>query len=100
MIQYYMQKENQSNHMWGSPRLHLWCPLFNINMLPLSQIITNIIQYDNYAQLYSTMSLGDYQLIQVLSRYIHLFNEWMCHNFLQLNNIKIEVIIFGPKEKL
>uniref|UniRef100_A0A3P9D2F8 Reverse transcriptase domain-containing protein n=1 Tax=Maylandia zebra TaxID=106582 RepID=A0A3P9D2F8_9CICH len=78
-------------------------PLFNIYMLPLAQIINNNkINYHSYAddtQIYITMSPGDRGPVQALGKCIEEINDWLCHNFLQLNKNKTEVIVFGAKEK-
>lgn len=87
----------------GVPQGSILGPLlFSIYMLPLSQIITTYnINYHNYAddtQLYISMSPGDVEPIQTLNKCIEQINNWMSHNFLQLNNNKTEVLIFGPKK--
>ena len=64
-------------------------PLFNIYMLPLAQIMENTeIRYHSYAddtQIDITISPGDYNPIQTLSRCSEQINDWMCQSFLQLN---------------
>ncbi|CAJ1082756.1 hypothetical protein KUCAC02_009465 [Xyrichtys novacula] len=88
----------------GVPQGSILGPLlFNIYMLPLTQIIANNkISYHNYAddtQIYITMSPGDYNPIQTLSQCIEQINDWMCQNFLQLNKDKTEVIVFGAEDE-
>lgn len=88
----------------GVPQGSILGPLlFNIYMLPLAQIMEQYdISYHTYAddtQLYISVSPHDYSPLVSLSKCIHQINEWMCHNFLQLNVEKTEVIIFGPKKE-
>uniref|UniRef100_A0A669DF59 Reverse transcriptase domain-containing protein n=1 Tax=Oreochromis niloticus TaxID=8128 RepID=A0A669DF59_ORENI len=88
----------------GVPQGSILGPLlFNIYMLPLAQIIkNNKINYHSYAddtQIYITMSPGDRGPVQALGKCIEEINDWLCHNFLQLNKNKTEVIVFGAKEK-
>ncbi len=67
-------------------------------MLPLVQIVeNNNISHHNYADTNLT-SPGDYGPIQALSKCIEQINDWMCQNFLQLNENKNEMIVFGRKE--
>ena len=88
----------------GVPQGSILGPLlFNIYMLPLAKIMEkNNISYRRYSddtQIYITLSPGDYSPIQHLARCIEQINEWMCQNFLKLNEDKTEVIIFGPKNE-
>ena len=88
----------------GVPQGSILGPLlFNIYMLPLTQIMeNNKISYHSYAddtQLYITITPGDYNPIQVLSQCIEQINYWMHQSFLQLNRDKTEVIVFGAKDE-
>uniref|UniRef100_A0A3P9BKS9 Reverse transcriptase domain-containing protein n=3 Tax=Maylandia zebra TaxID=106582 RepID=A0A3P9BKS9_9CICH len=94
----------QTSITCGVPQGSILGPLlFNIYMLPLAQIINNNkINYHSYAddtQIYITMSPGDRGPVQALGKCIEEINDWLCHNFLQLNKNKTEVIVFGAKEK-
>uniref|UniRef100_A0A3B4FPC0 Reverse transcriptase domain-containing protein n=1 Tax=Pundamilia nyererei TaxID=303518 RepID=A0A3B4FPC0_9CICH len=94
----------QTSITCGVPQGSILGPLlFNIYMLPLAQIIkNNKINYHSYAddtQIYITMSPGDRGPVQALGKCIEEINDWLCHNFLQLNKNKTEVIVFGAKEK-
>lgn len=77
--------------------------LFNLYLLPLAQIMqNNSIFYNNYAdnkQICIALSTDNYCPIDSLNKYIQQNNEWMCHNFLQLNKDKIEIIVFSAKEE-
>ena len=88
----------------GVPQGSILGPLlFNIYILPLPQIIEQYnISYHTYVhdtQLYITVSPNDHSPLQQLNDCIEHIKEWMCHNFLQLNTNKTEIIIFGPKEE-
>jgi len=76
--------------------------LFNLYMLPLSQIIkNNHIAYHSYAddtQIY--LSPNDYSLIESMCQCIDGVNSWMWQNFLQPSKDKTEVIAFGNKDEV
>ena len=87
----------------GVPQGSILGPLlFNIYMLPLAQIMeNNEICYHSYAddtQIYITISPGDYNPIQTLSRCIEQINDLMCQSFLQLKD-ETEIIVFWSKEE-
>lgn len=42
---------------------------------------------------------GDKGLEQTLTKYIEDINDWVCHDLLQLNKKKTEVIVFVVKEQ-
>ena len=97
-------KSERTKITCGVPQGSILGPLlFNIYMLPLAQIMkNNKICYHNYAddtQIYITISPGDYSPIQTLTRCIDQIRDWMCQNFLQLNEDKTEIIVFGAKEE-
>ena len=87
----------------GVPQGSILGPLlFNLYMLPLGQIIkNNSVNYHSYAvdtQVYLALSPNDYTPLESLCGCIDQINNWMSHNFLQLNADKTEVIVFGKKE--
>ncbi len=89
----------------GVPQGSILAPLlFNLYMLPMSQIMRkNQIAYHSYAddtQLYLALSPNDYSPIDSLCQCIDEVNSWMCQNFLQLNKDKTEVIAFGNKDEV
>ena len=89
----------------GVPQGSILAPLlFNLYMLPMSQIMRkNQISYHSYAddtQLYLALSPNDYSPIDSLCQCIDEVNSWMCQNFLQLNKDKTEVIAFGNKDEV
>ena len=93
-----------TNMTCGVPQGSVLGPLlFNIYMLPLAQIMeNNKISYHSYAddtQIYITLSPGNYSPIQQLNMCIEQINDWMCQNFLKLNEEKTEVVVFGAKEE-
>ena len=98
----------ESNRMamtCGVPQGSVLGPLlFSLYMLPLGQVLQNSnVDYHSYAddmQIYIALSSDDYSpntshCVTVLE---HVTN-WMNQNFLQLNQDKTEVIVFGNKEK-
>lgn len=97
-------KSEQMTMTCGVPQGSILGPLlFNIYMLPLSQILQKKnIAYHSYAddtQIYIALSPKDYGPIDSLCQCIEQINTWMCHNFLQLNKNKTEIIVFGSHDK-
>ena len=68
-------------------------------MLPLGQIMqNNNIDHHWYAddmQIYVSLSPNDCRPIDLLCQCIEQVKAWMCRNFLQLNEDKTEIIVFG-----
>ena len=88
----------------GVPQGSILGPLlFNLYMLPLGLISQNFnINYHSYAddtQLYVSLSPDDCSPADVLCQCLEEINSWMRENFLQLNEDKTEIILFGSKEK-
>lgn len=93
-----------TNMSCGVPQGSILGPvLFNLYMLPLGLIMQkNKISYHNYAddtQLYIALSSDDYSPIDLLCQCMEQINDWMCQNFLQLNQDKTEIIVFGALEE-
>ncbi|XP_073804016.1 uncharacterized protein isoform X1 [Danio rerio] len=89
----------------GVPQGSILAPLlFNLYMLPLSQIMRkNQISYHSYAddtQIYLALQPNDYSPIETLCQCIDEMSNWMCQNFLQLNKEKTEIIVFGNKDEV
>uniref|UniRef100_A0A8C2F867 Reverse transcriptase domain-containing protein n=1 Tax=Cyprinus carpio TaxID=7962 RepID=A0A8C2F867_CYPCA len=89
----------------GVPQGSILAPLlFNLYMLPLSQIMRkNQIAYHSYAddtQIYLALSPNDYSPIDSVCQRTDEINSWMCQNFLQLNKEKTEGIGFGNKDEV
>jgi len=85
----------------GVPQGSILGPLlFNLYMLPLSQIMRkNQIAHHSYAddtQIYLAFSPNDCSLCQCIDE----INSLMCQNFLQLNKDKTEDIAFGNKDEV
>ena len=76
--------------------------LFNLYMLPLGQILQNSnVNYHSYAddtQIYIALSPDDCSPIESC-HCLEQVKNWMSQNFLQLNQEKTEIIVFGNKEK-
>ena len=70
-------------------------PLFNLLMLPLGHILQkNNTDHHSYAD----DTPDDYNRL-IASNYPEQINIWVSESFLQLNNDKTEVIVFGSKAK-
>lgn len=88
----------------GVPQGSILGPLlFTLYMLPLGQIIQKYnISFHCYAddlQLYMPLSLSNQSCLTGLNDCILEIKNWMAHSFLQLNESKTEVILFGPPKK-
>ena len=55
--------------------------------------------YADDTQIYVSLSPNDYQPIDLLCQCIEHVKDWMCPNFLQLNDGLTEMIVFGSKTK-
>ncbi len=86
---------------YGVPQGSILGPLlFNLYMLPLGNIIRkykiSFHFYTDDSQLY--VPLKSRHSLQPLMDCLKDIKIWMANNFLQLNNEKTEVIIFGPSK--
>ena len=73
--------------------------LFNLNMLPLGDVVRRHGVRHSYAddtQLYIAVSPDNLEPVDVLLNCILDIKSWMADNFLQLNQDKTEVLIIGP----
>jgi len=100
----YLNTSEVTRMTCGVPQCSILGPLlFNIYLLPLAQMMkNNKVCYHSNAdetQIYITISLGDDNPIQGLSKCIEEINNWMCQNLLKLNTDKTEVIVFAPKNE-
>ena len=86
----------------GVPQGSILGPLlFNIYMLLLTQMKTNMICYHSYADdthIYITISPGDCNPIQTQSRCIEQINDWMCQSFLRFNKDETEMMFLEPRK--
>ncbi len=84
----------------GVPQGSILGPLlFTIYMLPLGLIICkcdiNFHCHADDTQLYVQLKPGSADVLRIISCLVEIKN-WMCDNFLQLNDSKSEVIIITP----
>ena len=77
--------------------------LLSLYMLPLGHILQNSnANYHSYAddtQIYLALYPNDYSPIQSLCHCLEQVKSWTNQHFLQLNQDKTEVFLFGNKEK-
>lgn len=75
--------------------------LFSLYMLPLGHIIRqHNISFHCYAddtQLYLSFKPHEQNSLSILHSCLSNVKDWMAANFLQFNNNKTEVLIFGPE---
>lgn len=86
---------------YGLPQGSILSPiLFSLYMRPLGSICRRYdISYHMYAddtQIYFPLKVGDEQSLQSLLLCLNEIKIWLSNNFLQLNERKSEIIIFGP----
>ena len=78
--------------------------LFSLYMLPLGQIIRNHnISFHCYAddtQLYLPLKPNDHSTLTNLNNCLADIKCWMAQNFLQLNDSKFELVLFGPPDSI
>ena len=78
--------------------------LFSIYMLPLGQIIHKYnISFHCYAddtQIYLPLEPNNHSQLDNLKNCLTDIKSWMTHNFLQLNDSKSEILLFGPPDSI
>uniref|UniRef100_A0A672ZCU3 Reverse transcriptase domain-containing protein n=1 Tax=Sphaeramia orbicularis TaxID=375764 RepID=A0A672ZCU3_9TELE len=72
-------------------------------MLPLGDIIRkHNVSFHSYAddtQIYTSAEPNDVTAIHSITNCLTAMNQWMCRNFLKLNEEKTEILLVGPKAK-
>ncbi len=89
----------------GVPQGSILGPIFfSIYMLPLGQIIQkydiSFHCYTDDTQLYLPLNPNDQSKITNIFNCINEIKSWMTENFLQLNEDKSEIILFGPPDNI
>ncbi len=88
---------------YGVPQRSVLGPiLFSLYMLPLGRIIQKYDEsfhfYADDTQLYLPVNATDPGKLSALLDCITAVKNWMSQNFLQLNDNKTEVLVFGPQQ--